>query len=263
MKKLWLAYRYLVYLMQAKTRFVIHSPFVYDFVNKVLKDETKYFEYNMPDRTLRKYKRRTDSIDTTDFGKRAGKSEFVIFRTTVGNIVRQRSHTVKQLHLLFRISKYFKPKTILEFGTAAGTSTLYLSSGNPASKVVSMEGCVGLTEVARKCFEKRNMNNIEVITGSFDYSLPVVLKNIDSLDMVFFDGNHRELPTLNYFNQCLEHSNENSVFIFDDIHWSPGMERAWKKIKEDNRVSITVDLFWAGLVFFRKGVAKQDFVIRY
>lgn len=263
MKKLWLATRYLVYLLKAKTRYVIHSPFVYDFAEKVLKDETKYFEYKMPDRTLRKYKKRRDRIDTTDFGINSGKSEFIIVPTTVGKIVKKRSHTIKQLHLLFRLSKYFKPETILEFGTAAGISTLYLSTGNPNSKVFTMEGCIGLSSVARKCFEKRNLDSIEVISGNFEYSLPVVLQKIDKLDMVFFDGNHRELPTLDYFKQCLEHSNENSVFIFDDIHWSQGMERAWKKIKEDENVTITIDLFWVGLVFFRKGVAKQNFVIRY
>lgn len=263
MKKLWLAYRFLVYLLKAKTRYVIHSPFVYEFVEKVLKDETKYFEYKMPDRTFRKYKRRKDIIDTTDFGKKAGENDFIISSTTVGKIVRTRSHTIDQLHLLFRISKYFKPKTILEFGTAAGISTLYLTSGSPDSKIISLEGCIGLTEIAKKSFEKRNLNNIEVIAGNFDCTLPHILENIGNLDMVFFDGNHREIPTLNYFNQCIEHSDENSVFIFDDIHWSPGMERAWKKIKKDERVTITIDLFWAGLVFFRKGVAKQNFVIRY
>ena len=263
MKKLWLAYRYLVFLSRAKTRYVIHSPFVYELVEKVFKDETKYFEYSMPGRTLRKYKRRTDKVETTDFGKKAGNKEFIISTTTVGKIVRKRSHTVRQLQLLFRISKYFKPNTILEFGTAAGISTLYLSAANPKGKVITMEGCVGLSSVARKCFEKRNLNNIEVITGNFNSSLPLILKSISKLDLVFFDGNHREKPTLDYFNQCIEITDENSVFIFDDIHWSPGMERAWKKIKEDTRVSITIDLFWLGLVFFRKGVAKQDFVIRY
>lgn len=263
MKKLWLAYTYLLYLLKSKSRFVIHSPFVYDLINKVLKDNTKYFEYKMPDRTLRKYSQRKDKIDTTDFGKRAGKNEYILTNTTVGKIVRKRSKSLKQLHLLFRLSKYFEPGTILEFGTAAGISTLYLSAGSPASRVITMEGCVGLSTIARKCFEKRNLRNIEVITGRFDSSLPQVLKNIEKLDMVFFDGNHRELPTLNYFNQCIEHSGENSVFIFDDIHWSPEMERAWKKIKEDKRVSMTIDIFWAGLVFFQKGVAKQDYVIRY
>jgi predicted O-methyltransferase YrrM len=263
MKKLWLAFRYMVYLSKAKTRYVIHSPFVFELLNNVFKDETIYLECSMPDRTLQKYKRRKDKIDTTDFGKKAGNKEFIIFQSSVGKIVSKRSHTVKQLHLLFRISKYFNPKTILEFGTAAGTSTLYLSAGAPKAKVVTMEGCAGLALVAKKCFEKRNLNNIEVFPGNFNASLPLVLENINVLDMVFFDGNHREKPTLDYFNQCIEHSDENSVFIFDDIHWSPGMERAWNKIKADGRVSITIDLFWAGLVFFRKGIAKQDFVIRY
>jgi len=263
MKKLWLSYRYLVYLLKGKSRYVIHSPFVFDFMNQVLKDNKKYFEYKMPDRTLYKYKKRKDRVDTTDFGIRAGKKDFIIFKTTVGKIVRKRSHSVNQLHLLFRMSKYFKPATILEFGTAAGISTLYLATGYPESKVITMEGCVGLSSIARKCFEKRNLKNIEVVNGNFDSSLPQILENIDKLGLVFFDGNHRESPTMNYFNQCIEHSDENSVFIFDDIHWSPGMERAWKKIKEDKRVSITIDLFWAGLVFFRKGVAKQDFILRY
>jgi predicted O-methyltransferase YrrM len=263
MKRLWLAYRYLVYLSQAKTRYVIHSPFVFEFSNKVLKDETDYFEYKMPDRTLRKYKKRNDRVDTIDFGKKAGENDYIITSTTVGRIVRTRSHTINQLHLLYRISKYLKPKTILEFGTAAGISTLYLASGNPESKIISLEGCPGLTAIAKKCFEKRNFKNIEVFAGNFDQTLPQILKNIDKLDLVFFDGNHREKPTLNYFVQCLEHSDENSVFIFDDIHWSLGMERAWQKIKENEHVTITIDLFWAGLVFFREGVAKQDFVIRY
>ncbi len=81
--------------------------------------------------------------------------------------------------------------------------------------------------------------------------------------MFFFDGNHRKEPTLRYFEQCIHFSNENSIFVFDDIHWSKGMESAWEYIKNDRRVSITIDLFWFGIIFFVEGVEKQDFVIRY
>ena len=41
------------------------------------------------------------------------------------------------------------------------------------------------------------------------------------------------------------------------------MESAWEYIKNDRRVSITIDLFWFGIIFFVEGVEKQDFVIRY
>lgn len=263
MKKIWLAYRYIFYLFLAKTRYHIHSPFVFEFINSVLRDKTRYPEYKMPDRTLRKYKKRKDKIETIDFGKKSGNNDYIITQASVGSIVKTRSHTPGQLHLLFRISKFFKPTIILELGTAAGISTLYLASGSPGSKVVSLEGCVGLTEIAKKCFSKRNLENIEVLVGKFESTLPQVLQSAGTLDLVFFDGNHREGPTLNYFEQCLQYADENSVFIFDDIHWSPGMERAWEKIKKNVQVSLTIDLFWAGLVFFKKGIAKQDFIIRY
>jgi predicted O-methyltransferase YrrM len=107
------------------------------------------------------------------------------------------------------------------------------------------------------------IRNIEVANGNFDVMLDDVLKKFDQLDFVFFDGNHRKEPTLNYFNHCIEKAHENTVFIFDDIHWSDGMEAAWNSIKADDRVSITVDIFWFGLVFFKKGVAKQNFIVKY
>ena len=81
--------------------------------------------------------------------------------------------------------------------------------------------------------------------------------------LFFFDGNHHQEPTLNYFNQCLEYSKNDSVFIFDDIHWSDEMEEAWEEIKKNPKVTITIDLFFMGLVFFRKEQAKENFTVRF
>jgi predicted O-methyltransferase YrrM len=125
-----------------------------------------------------------------------------------------------------------------------------------------MEGCMGLASVARKSFRKREINAI-VEVGEFGAIIDHVLDSIESLDMVFFDGNHRKLATLEYFEKCAALANPHSVFIFDDIHWSDEMSSAWNRIKRDERVSITIDLYWVGLVFFRKGIEKQDFVLRY
>ena len=93
--------------------------------------------------------------------------------------------------------------------------------------------------------------------------LPEVLHDAQQADFVFFDGNHRKEPTINYFNMCLPHISENSVFIFDDIHWSQGMEEAWNEIKQNEQVSTTIDLFFVGIVFFKKDLQKQDFVIKF
>lgn len=262
MKKLWQSLSYLNYRRKARSRFKIHSPFIYELVDKVFRDRTKYEDYKKLNRTRRRYTRRTDRLETMDFGTAAGDKEYLIKITTVGKIVKQRTHGRKKLEFLYRLAKYFKPETILEFGTAAGISAMYLSTGSPGSKLITMEGCMGLASVARKSFRKRKLN-IEVEVGDFDAILETSLTKLKQIDMVFFDGNHRKEPTLRYFESCVPLANENSVFMFDDIHWSYGMHKAWKAIKRDKRVSLTIDLYWIGLVFFKKGVEKQDFVVRY
>lgn len=262
MKKLWQAFAYLKYRITAKSRYKIHSPFVYSLVEKVFRDNSSYDDYRKLKKVYHRYRRRTDRIETMDFGSGAGDNEYVIKTTTVGKVVRQRTHTISQLQLLYRMSRYFQPDTILEFGTAAGISTLYLGKGSPGSHIITMEGCVGLASVSRKSFKKRHVN-AKVEVGDFDAVLEYVLPKITGLNMVFFDGNHRMEPTVRYFEKCLPFAGEESVFMFDDIHWSPGMDEAWQDIKKHEKVSITIDLYWVGLVFFRKGVAKQDFVIRY
>jgi predicted O-methyltransferase YrrM len=180
-----------------------------------------------------------------------------------GKIVKQRTSGSTQLNLLYKLSKYLKPDVILEFGTAAGISASYMKKGYPPAKLITLEGCASLADFAESTFGKMHIKGVEVISGNFDVTLSEVLSRLEKLDMVFFDGNHRKEPTLRYFESCLKLANENSVFVFDDIHWSLDMEEAWKAIKANPEVSITIDLFWLGLVFFKKGIAKQDFIIRY
>jgi len=258
-----LATRYLKYWLKAKSRYKTHSPFVYDLINQVFRNGEYYSDFQLLDAYVDELKQKDSVIETTDFGAGAGQNDYQVYLKPLGKIVKERSHTRARLHLLYNLMKYFKPRTMLEFGTAAGISSMYLKKGLPDSKMVTMEGCPGLCAVARENFEQMKIDNIEVSNGNFDVILPEVLQSFDKLDFVFFDGNHREEPTINYFNQCIEKADENSLFIFDDIHWSKGMEAAWNTIKSDKRVSLTIDIFWFGLVFFKKGVVKQDFVIKY
>ena len=107
------------------------------------------------------------------------------------------------------------------------------------------------------------LQNIEQHVGNFDDVLPKILSEKEKIDFVFFDGNHRKEPTLNYFRQCLDKVHEGSVFIFDDIYWSLEMKEAWSEIKMNEQVTVTLDLFYLGIVFFRKEQVKQHFIIRY
>jgi predicted O-methyltransferase YrrM len=261
--QIYLVKNYIGYMAKAKTRFKIHSPFVFDLVEKVLNDKTEYPEYRKIERYKQNISRSRTVIETVDFGSGAKDKPYKEYFEKVGKIVKKRSQRKKQARLLYRLSRYFQPENILEFGTAAGISTAYIKAPVPESKMISLEGCASLADVASGNLRKLKIKNVDISVGDFEVTLPLVLKRFERLDFVFFDGNHRYEPTLRYFKQCVEKAGENSVFIFDDIHWSPGMEKAWKAIKKDERVSITIDLFWFGLVFFRKGIEKQDFIIKF
>ena len=101
------------------------------------------------------------------------------------------------------------------------------------------------------------------MVGNFDQTLSLALKKLNNIDCVFFDGNHKKEPTLKYFHESLSYINTNSFFIFDDIHWSKEMEKAWGEIKTHKQVTLSIDLFQIGIVFFRDMQEKQDFVLRY
>jgi predicted O-methyltransferase YrrM len=80
--------------------------------------------------------------------------------------------------------------------------------------------------------------------------------------MIFFDGHHNKEATIQYFELLLPKAHNDSVFVFDDIYWSQEMTEAWEYIKNHSSVSVTVDCFYLGLVFFRKEQVKEHFKIR-
>lgn len=263
MNKIAFILRYINYLLRAKSRYRIHSQFVYEFVNDVLKNNHHYDIYNKLWELRQQQAASNDTIETVDFGSGAKGKPYQTKISNLGNLVKLRSHSKSRLELLHRITRKYKPQNILEFGTATGISSSYLKTGSPDSYMITMEGCANLASKAEELFRKLEVDNLEIAIGNFEKVLDESLNKFKTLDFVFFDGNHRMDPTLRYFKSCAELTNENTIFVFDDIHWSKGMEKAWEKIKIDNRVSISIDLFWFGIVFFRKGIEKQDFIIRY
>ena len=164
--------------------------------------------------------------------------------------------------LLFRLVSHFAPRTIFDLGTSLGVTTSYLAEPHPLSTVYTFEGCPQTLSIARDTFARLGFRHIRPVPGNLDETLPATLKEVASLDFVFFDANHRREPTLRYFAACLEKAHENSVFVFDDIYWSAGMMAAWEEIKSHPAVTLTVDLFHVGLVFFRRKQPKQHFRLR-
>jgi predicted O-methyltransferase YrrM len=201
-------------------------------------------------------------LTVQDFG--AGSTVAKSNERKVKDIARSALKPRKFGQLMFRMVDFYHLNTMVELGTSLGITTSYLASGNALGKVYTFEGASEVAKVARENFEQLELNNIEIVEGNFDDTLLVQLKRINSIDLAFVDGNHRKLPTINYFEQLIEKVHKNSIFIFDDIHWSSEMEEAWKYIQQHSAVRLTIDLFFVGLVFFRdEQKVPQHFSIRF
>jgi len=252
---------YITHRFTAKTRHGVHSPFVYKLVDEVIYNfKPKRYEHGI-EKQRAQLKRDTQLITITDYG--AGSHANNAQKKPVSTIAKQALKPKSLAQLLGRLAQRFAPPSIIELGTCLGITTAYLAKAAPEARVVTVEGCPEIAHVARQTFHQLGVNHIDLRIGNFDKLLPQLLQEFSQIDFLFIDGNHRKEATLNYFHMCLPKVHEQTVLIFDDIYWSKGMKEAWEEIKAHPNVSLTIDLFFIGLVFFKKNQAKEHFKIKF
>ena len=251
---------YLLHRFKAKNRHGLHSPFVYRLVDSVIYDFANKKVYTDVENLRQELFLDNRIITITDLG--AGSHVNNNRQKKIGELAHNALKPPKLAQLLYRLVADLQPRNIIELGTCLGVTTVYLQEAAAKAKVYTLEGCPETSKIAKETLEKAGINQAQILTGNFDDTLPGVINKLDQLDFVFVDGNHQKEATLKYFEWCLPKVHENSMLIFDDIYWSGGMKEAWAAIKAHPQVTVTVDLFWIGLVFFRKGQVKEDFLIR-
>jgi predicted O-methyltransferase YrrM len=261
LKNVPVALQYMRYRLVSSNAHDLHSPFVFDLYNNVIRDRTPFYAYQAIESIRSKMLLSDEKIVVHDLG--TGGEKYSQKKLALSFIAKQYVKPAKYGQLLFRLVNQFHPVHLLELGTSLGITTLYLASPHSDAKVITIEGCPDTAAVAKKNFSIAKAGNVEQVVGEFNEVLPGILKKTSQLDFVYFDGNHRKDATLDYFNQCLAKHHEFSVFVFDDIHWSSGMEEAWKIIQQNETVTCSIDLFFCGIVFFRKGFPKQHFILKY
>jgi predicted O-methyltransferase YrrM len=260
-KKILFACRFLCYRFVARNEYSLHSPFVYNLYSSILKDKTPYYGFDSIESIRAKMLLSEETLEVTDFG--TGGIHARLKKLSLKYIAKHFVKSRKYGQLLFRLVNTFRSENILELGTSLGISTMYLALPKSKSRVFTIEGCANTAGIARKNFNQLHAQNIEQVVGEFSDVLPEVLKKMQSLDFVYFDGNHCKEATLSYFEQCLTRHTEDSVFVFDDIHWSGDMQEAWKVIQQNEKVTLTIDVFFMGIVFFRNELHKQHFTLQF
>lgn len=255
--------RFIKYLLFSNHRngHGIHSPFAYNLVSGIFRNKIDPGIVFNVEKIRNRLLTDTRSITVNDLG--AGSDKFKTSLRKVSEIARYSAVPKKYGLLLSNMAEAFGKPLILEFGTSLGISTMYMAASCGNSIVVTMEGCRETSEIARSNFRDARFTNIRLINGSFENILPQVQSEKITPGLVFIDGNHRKEPLLRYFGQVADMSDNNSVVIVDDINYSREMADAWTEIKNHKSVTLSVDIFRMGIVFFRKELTHCNYVVRY
>jgi predicted O-methyltransferase YrrM len=255
MKNLYALKSYIKHLFNAKNTkgHGIHSPYLYRFTQNAIYEKNPFYIFSKVE-ALRENLRFDDrTVLLEDF--EAGTEREVKVR----DIAKTSLKNKRWAQLLYRVVNFTDAKNVLELGTSLGLTSSYLASPSSVERCITLEGSRQVTEIASENFEKLEIDNIEVVVGDIDQTLKTALSEVETLDVVFFDANHRKEPVLQYFSQCIKHIHPETVFIFDDIHGSHDMEKAWSQIRRHPQVTATIDLFEVGIVFFNKSYPKKTF----
>ncbi len=252
---------YARYKLKSNTIANIHSPFVYNLAKTVIYENDDYYAYQQIETIRKKWKNDRSSITVSDFG--AGSRIFSGPKRRISDICKYSVKSAKYGQLLFRLVNHFQPQNLLELGTSLGITTSYMAAASRKAKIVSIEGDGATFKIAQTTIKLARAKNVELVHSKFQDGLPKFLNHCNKLDFVFIDGHHNKQATLDYFSQCLTKSHSETVFVFDDINWSEEMKETWSAIKENELITVTIDLHSMGLAFLKNGIEKQHFLLNF
>ncbi len=261
--------QYLIYWSKAQGITFLHSPFLYNLYENVIKDDKMYYAFSEIENLRFDFLLNNSEIHVKDLG--AGSHILKNNIKKISQITKYSALQSKEGRILFRLVEYLKPNYMIELGTSLGIGTLYLHLGSPHSVFYSVEGCPNVSDFAQKNIKNftqkfpKTLTNAEKLhfeVGNIDDILPNLIEKLPQIDFVYLDANHRFEPTMRYFELILPKITQKTVLVFDDIHWSKEMLKAWNEIKKHPKITLAIDLYNMGIVFFDDNLSKEFFVLK-
>lgn len=229
---------------------------------QLIKNKHPFHDFKALQNTRNQLLKNLQTLTINDFG--AGSKKMPSNQRSVKQITRHGIAPKKQAEFLYRLMNFLNPKTIIELGTSVGLTTLYLAKPNSKTMVYTLEGASELVAFSNELFKEHHCENIKSIQGNFNDTFPPLINQLQRIDVLYIDGNHAYEPTIHYFNLALAKKTEQSVFIIDDINWSTDMQKAWLYIHTHQEVTLSLDFFNFGVVFFRTETKqKEHFILNF
>ncbi len=251
-----LVFEYIKYKWNAKGRHGIHSPFVYNLVDKVFKLDFSNSSQMVLKQSFKSLEKNKNLITIKDFGAGSHKLGSQRSIQEIFKVSSSKGHYGK---ILFQLSNHFQPMQILEFGTSLGIGTLHFHLGNPDSQITTIEACPETLNFARD-FLKDKVTNVNFIESTFSDFLNQ--NSTEKYDLIFVDGHHDGKATLDYMRKLESHSHNDTIFLLDDIRWSDDMFEAWNILLNSEKYNVSIDLFRMGILIPRKQQVKEHFILR-
>ena len=208
-------YSYLQYYFKAKTKFQVHSPFVFDFVEQVLEDPRRYYYFE----TIHRFKKQTQE---TKLSKRTGE-------------------------LLFKIVHHYQPTYGIEIGTGAGVTALYQCTPSQRLQLYTISDKEDRLVKTKEDFKKLGVRNVHLLTGDVFANVTKTLTNLPQLDYIFI----KDDCSIDLLKKLLAKCHANTIIVVYQPH-EKKRSNIWTTLQQNPKRTISIDLYRLGLVFFRK-----------
>lgn len=232
------------FYLKAKTVHDLDSPFLYKLAKDVFENRIDKSLYASIE--SRRNQLMNDGTELVRYDLGTG-SKHPSAETTVKAFTAASSVSPYHGQLLNRLSRSFNPSLILELGTAVGISGSYLIQGTQ-SKLITIEGDPTIANIAKKTFSVTSGGQAQIIVDSFQHALESNQNELQHVDMVYIDGDHRAKSIHQYLQRIVPLCSPRHCIILDDIRWNDDMFSYWTSLQPDARWNVKIDLFRQGLL---------------
>ena len=253
--KLITIYNWIKHVFKAKKLKQIHSPFLYELCKKFSKPcSIDKSDINKLKLLRKSYINNKSELVFNEIGSREGKIE-----STVSEVFKRTSKPISQAIRIAELASIFNEETILEMGTAFGSTTMAINMAAPKNKIISIEGVEQIAKIASETFKNNNLKNIDLKIGNFQQMLADVINQNNKISFAFIDGHHLKEPTLEYIKVLIPALSEKSAILIDDIYCSKSMAECWKELIDNNFFSVKIDFFHFGLLIKNDDLYASNF----
>ncbi|GGF16538.1 O-methyltransferase [Echinicola rosea] len=250
-------FAYIRYFLSKVDRHSLQAPYAYKAYEGL-----KEFSKNKRSPAL-EYKRRKLLSNPTEITIQDHGTGSLHLKTPLRKIsaITRHSSSKPKFSLLYQYFCSLTPaQVVVELGTCVGVTTSYLAQ-SAKGEVYTFEGAVELADVAKTTFSE--FTNIHLVLGRIQETLPGVLREISTVDFALIDAHHDYQATIQFWETLLPSLKKSSIVAIGDIHRSRDMENAWKELKAHDAVSMSMDFYECGILFFTAGIKKQHYTLHY